>query len=160
LPAQSKTDDPADPRLPGESLEAYSRYLAYRNLGPARSVERAYALATGRRCGPVRSGAASGQWKKDCSRYRWPERAAAWDVCQLVEHGRDVVIAYVAALRQAAGRVLRALESESCRPKGWVQALGALDVLGRHISDEAVRRVGESRPRPRLGAVSGNGEGA
>jgi hypothetical protein len=84
-------------RQKGESPAAYARFLCYRNLGPARSLEDAYRRylssskgqgdATGETAGEGGDSAEAGKgrkrpvvpgsWKRECSRYGWPARAAA-----------------------------------------------------------------------------------
>jgi hypothetical protein len=64
-------------RLPGENASQYAKYLAYRVLGPERSLNKV-AKAMGRKA-YGRGAANSGYYSALASRFRWAERAAAWD---------------------------------------------------------------------------------
>jgi hypothetical protein len=62
-------------RLPGESPRAFAAFLAYRDLGPGRSVVEAY------RQRESKAGAkqASGRWNAWAARFDWPDRVTAYD---------------------------------------------------------------------------------
>ena len=59
----------------GESSQAYAAFVAYRDMGPGRSVVETYRQIEGK------PGAqqATGRWNKWAKDYRWAERARAWD---------------------------------------------------------------------------------
>jgi prefoldin subunit 5 len=62
-------------KQPGETPAAYRAFCQYRDLGPNRTALNAFRQAKGR---PQASNL-PGVWTAWCSRYRWPERAAAYD---------------------------------------------------------------------------------
>jgi hypothetical protein len=64
-------------RQKGESEAAYRAFLAYRDLGPGRSREAAYARWAGHGKGTER--APAGKFTKWCAENDWVERARAWD---------------------------------------------------------------------------------
>jgi hypothetical protein len=65
-------------RLPGEPRAAHDAFMAYAALGPARSLAQAAAARRGK--GAVKKGKApGGQFGAWSSRWRWAERAAAYD---------------------------------------------------------------------------------
>jgi hypothetical protein len=72
-------------RLPEESEKWWERFDHYRLQGPARTLEAAW-----------RAGAKSskkqrppGSWYEAARKYRWKERAAAWDAAQRTERQRQ-----------------------------------------------------------------------
>lgn len=131
---------------PGESAEAYSRFLIYRNLGVGRSIQAAYAAylttfsnaATAVSNG-VKRRRAPGHWAADSARWRWVDRSSAWDVHHLADSGRKAVEQFVGALLVAAQKAAVALTRPGCRPKTWPEALAALDVLAKFITPEVVQ---------------------
>jgi len=64
-------------RLPGEPSHWYTRFNHYRLLGPKRSVNKTFA-ELGASKGTKRH--PDGNWHEAVVRYRWYERAAAWDM--------------------------------------------------------------------------------
>lgn len=72
-------DEPIFERLPDEGSRAFAAFCVYRDLGPARSLDKAYrkhsqdtgSAATGTR--------ASGRWEQWAQDHQWRERAAAYD---------------------------------------------------------------------------------
>lgn len=63
-------------KLEGESPLQFSRFERFRSLGPSRTLEAAYRAETGRK------GVAPGHWRESARKYRWRERAEAWDAEQ------------------------------------------------------------------------------
>jgi hypothetical protein len=61
-------------RQPNESSKAFAAFCLYLDLGPQRSVAKAYRLHTGRK-----QAAVSGTWNLWRSKYRWKNRAQAFD---------------------------------------------------------------------------------
>jgi hypothetical protein len=74
-------DDPADPRLPGEPAESYAGYRAYRDLGFARDLGEAFRRGHRGLRGRRREQALTA-WMIQTARWRWIERARAWDIAQ------------------------------------------------------------------------------
>src|SRR4030067_400717 len=120
----------------GEQNEAYARFLVYRNLGVARSLDSAYCVALNR----VKS-RASGQWVKECSKYEWVMRASAWDVYVLTEIGQQVVVRYVNALDLAFQRIIESLANRKIKPRSWGAIIDSITTLGGFIPQETVRTV-------------------
>jgi hypothetical protein len=76
----------------GESSIAYQAFLAYRDLGPFRTLDRAYQSYPGRKMGVKgATGRASGRFYSYFATYAWEERAAAWDAH--IQAQRDLVAA-------------------------------------------------------------------
>jgi hypothetical protein len=111
-PATAPTPQPWD-RLPGEPAAAYARFLVYRNLGPARTLERAYAAYAGVPEGTERP-LVPGRWRKDSAAWRWVERSREWDIVMLSQAGREAVAAFAAAVQQVSERLLAAVADRKC----------------------------------------------
>ena len=67
-------------RLPGETGTQYAHFLAYRDLGPSRSIRRAYRRTRPRLEGHPQGGKREvpGSFWALAARHRWKERAGAW----------------------------------------------------------------------------------
>jgi hypothetical protein len=61
---------------PGESGRAFAAFAVYRDLGPDRSLDKAYAAARQDQSG-IKT--VPGYWRQWCVRYQWVDRAAAYD---------------------------------------------------------------------------------
>ena len=84
-------------RMPGESSKSYSKFCAYRDLGPGRSLVKLRRLHAGEE-GWSRSGL-----EEACERWHWHPRAAAWDDEQDRVHRQ----AQLEAIREMAERQAR-----------------------------------------------------
>jgi hypothetical protein len=67
--------DPPWVRHPQEPGDAYAGFEAYRDLGPERTLYEVFR----REAGVPLAAKPSGKWFRWCKRYRWQERAKAWD---------------------------------------------------------------------------------
>jgi hypothetical protein len=81
---------------PGESDAAYRRFLRYRDLGMGRSIDAAYfsTRPPGAGAGLTAAGKrrrAPGQWMRECSRWRWRERASKWDIDHLQRRADELL---------------------------------------------------------------------
>jgi hypothetical protein len=120
-------------RLPNEPAAAYVPFLIYRNLGPGRTLERAYRATKGvRRC------RVPGSWQRESVAFQWADRASAWDVDVLTTAGREIVINFIFALERVSRLILQALESGDIRPRTWGQAIRGIKMLGSFVTAEAV----------------------
>lgn len=128
----------ADPweQLPGEPPEAYARFLIYRNLGPARSLDAAYAISniTKRK----KSESASGQWREDSTAYHWRERAARWDVAQLSVVVPETTGLIFQAIAEYAKIVLEELQARKQKPRTWSELKEGLVVLSTLVSPDVI----------------------
>jgi len=139
---QDATDEAG--RLPDEPEAAFRRFLAYRNLGPSRTLDAAYRAFPGVKKG-VKRCRAPGQWQRDSVAFHWPARALAWDVSVLAQKGQAIVVRFVDALEFATTKALTALALETTKPTDWAEALKALDIIGSFVPSAAVRRVAEAQ---------------
>jgi hypothetical protein len=151
-------------RLPDEPAAAYARFLCYRNLGPMRSIEAAYAAyAAEAEAIPSRMGKAPkgpkkpspGNWKADARQYRWRERAEAWDVHLFVEAGEQAVVEMVALVRALLRQVYGAMMQS--RPKTWPEILESINVLREVIPQAAVTELYARHAARRAAGASGSG---
>ncbi len=131
-----------------ESDAAYSRFLTYRNLGPARSIDAAYfeAAKGDKKQQEVEvSGRASGQWMRDSVTYRWVERSQAWDIENLVVHGERIITAYLASLDNITRKTLAYLTDESNQPDNWESAVKTLELISKVVSGESAAELYRAR---------------
>jgi hypothetical protein len=150
-------------QLPGEAGAAYARFLIYRNLGPARSLQSAYQAYAD--SGKVQKGSkklhASGQWQKDAKQFEWAERAQAWDIHMLTHQGREVVLNFIAGLQKLSQKALAALSDENIKPSDWHSVVNAINTIGNFIPGETVVALQDraaSDAVPRVGASGRRGE--
>ncbi len=148
-------------QLEGEPDAAYARFLVYRNLGPARSLDAAYQLVAGHAAKRRKTPRVSGQWQDDSVRFGWVERAAAWDIYTLTAVGMQAVIKWVNALDQAIEQTLIHLKAGTHKPRTWKETIDAVVALGNFIPAETVseiRHIAESDNPPAIGRDGEHGE--
>lgn len=63
-----------------ENSKAHRAFIIYRNLGPDRSLDAAWALHAGKKKGDKR---ASRVWQEWSSKFKWTARAQSWDLHQV-----------------------------------------------------------------------------
>lgn len=125
-------------QLDGEDAADYAKFLVYRNLGPGRSLDRAYRAYRRRRV--TKSGAplqAPGSWAKLSVRYEWVNRASRWDVYHLEQAVPEVVSTIFALIGEFARKTLESVQSGAVSPRNWDDVLRAIDGLTALVSPEA-----------------------
>lgn len=133
---------------PGEPGEAFARFLLYRNLGPGRSLQLAYETYVG----TFRNANADatkgnkkpqvpGHWGDDSARWRWVDRASAWDIHTLSTHGQRLSALWVGILLAAAEKCAQKLAQPNCKPKDFMQAVSVIDRLAPFLSPDAVKSL-------------------
>jgi hypothetical protein len=128
------TRDPWD-QLPDESDAAYCRFLVYRNLGPSRTLVRAYrAYLRGFELGQGGQKGPPGSYREEAVRFRWRERSEAWDVANLRRYGNKLAVLYVAGLEQVAAKFLRAARKYKPGDKAWPQVLDTMVQLAGQLT--------------------------
>lgn len=143
----------------GEPNEAYARFLVYRNLGRARSLESAYSLDSGQAAKKSRKKQSiSGQWTSDSTAYDWVERATAWDIEMLIIHGADVVLDFIEAMRNYANKTLRASFGEGLTPRDWGELTNALNTLGKFIPADTVAAIQDTAAEGQNPAIGNTGD--
>jgi hypothetical protein len=81
MEAQSEQNIPVWERQPGEKKHHYEWFHVWLMLGPSRSLVAAYNTIQAKK-GKEKQSQASGAWHQVFEKWRWRERAAAWDVWQ------------------------------------------------------------------------------
>lgn len=127
-------------QLPDEPDRAYAWFLVYLNLGPGRSIEKAYqsAIASNR----VKS-RASGQWSYYSSVYTWEARANAFDIETISEHGRDVVVNWVRTLSKLSELAFEKVSGGQIEIRNLTQLLEVINVLGNFVTPETIEAARE-----------------
>jgi hypothetical protein len=133
-------DDERKPwdQLPEEPDKAYAAFLVYCHLGPGRSIDKAYEIAT-KRTGKE----ASGTWRYYSDSFHWVERAAAFDVATISEHGRDVVVNWVRTLAKLSDLAFEKISSGEIEIRNLGQLLEVINVLGNFVTPETVQAARE-----------------
>lgn len=124
-----------------ESDTQYAQFLTYRDLGPSRSLRRAYRLCFQRdeRAGRAPKGP-SGAFKEAATRHRWAERAGAWDLRNLRAYGRRVAPLFVHSLELLARKGEAAARRFRPGEPGWSDVLATANLLGKLL--EPARQAG------------------
>jgi hypothetical protein len=123
----------------GEPDSAYVRFLLYRNLGPARSLDAAYAAQSKAANGSKRR--APGAWFAESVRWHWQERACAWDIAMLAQLGQQAIVAFAAFLEALSRRALTALADPTVHPRSWEDLLHTAEVISGLIDPRAVEAL-------------------
>lgn len=122
-------------QLPDESVTLYTHFLAYRDLGPLRSVRKAYRRVMQHLEVQERGGKTEvpGSFWEVATRHRWRERAEAWDVRNLKTYGARVAPLYVRMLENTARR--GAVAAAKYRPgdREWGDVLATVDTLAKAL---------------------------
>lgn len=125
--------------MKGEPEAAYARFLVYRSMGPSRSLERAYQLATNSK----EPQQVSGQWTSDSTRWEWVRRANEWDIHNLLTQSERAATLYASAVERYAERVFDALASAEF--KDGDSLTRAIDLLAKIFPGEALAALVASR---------------
>jgi len=142
----------ADPwaQLPGESDESYARFLIYRNLGPKRSLRKGYLhylRAYDGYAGGVKGLHPPGCWYEDSGGHFWVDRAAAWDIRNLVAYGSKVAVLHVRAVTLMAEKNLRAVSRLSPGDDGWSGLVASMRLVSDFFTPDVVRGI-QDRNQP------------
>ena len=134
---------------PGETLEGYSRFLAYRNIGPSRTLVQAEQVHGGT---AKRKKTPSGHWTDESAAFRWRERATQWDIFHLREVAPELVTAWLAALMTIARKTLEKLTSQTCKPKTFRDCVAVIGVLSQYLTPEVIQAVTARQRQTELAA--------
>ena len=133
-------------KLSSESNEAYSRFLIYRNIGPRRSLKRAYLhylrVYDEFAGGPKRLHV-PGQWHADSANNSWRDRATAWDIRNLSKYGASVAVLHVRAIAILAGKNARYAERLKPGDNGYSDLLASIRTVAEFLTPEVVRGIQE-----------------
>ncbi len=75
-------------RQPGEPLRWFERFTRYRLMGLNRSIDKVFLLEIGQKRpkqarNPKKPERASGTWRDIAQKFKWAERAEAWDLAEV-----------------------------------------------------------------------------
>lgn len=125
-------------KLPNEPERAYVRFLAYRNLGPGRSIQSAIKASKGNE-------KRNGQWSRDSSMYDWQERATLYDIQVLAPKlGNEVVLNWSIAAREISKTLVEEILSGKLRPRNFSEALELFNVLSNLVTPETLEAAKQS----------------
>jgi hypothetical protein len=122
-----------------EPDRAYACFLVYLQLGPGRSLERAYEAASNR----VKSRRSSGQWVYYSTTYDWVARSQSFDIDALSQHGTEVVINWVQSLVKLSELAFEKITSGTVEIHSLGQLLEVINVLGNFVTPETIQAARE-----------------
>lgn len=138
-------------RLPDEPLDSWVRFLFYLHMGARRSVSRCCRLQNNLPKGAQ----ATGPYWEDSHRFRWAERAAAYDIHHIRRAGARVVALQVALMEESIRFVFRAFRDPACRPKNNAELRETASALSKLVPEDTVRLF---LARPRVLREGGEGD--
>jgi len=149
-------------QLSGEPDAAYTRFLIYRNLGPARSLDAAYRAFVGSSATKraKTQAKANGQWTKDSAQWNWDERARAWDIALLSQMVPEAAVTILNLINETARVALETLKFGKLKPRTWNALSETVTILASFISPETIKaaidntRVGVPESNPTEGGKS------
>src|SRR5262245_6762719 len=92
-------------RLPDEPPHAYYCFMTYLLLGPTRTLMSAVRAGLGTASNGNERKTIPGQWSVNFHKWRWLERALAWDREQFMLHAETVLTNYYGGLAEQAKRL-------------------------------------------------------
>ncbi len=148
-------------QLSTETNDAYCHFLVYRNLGPTRSLNKAYYQYlkdydgfTGVMNRGIR---APGNWQDESRDNFWVERSAAWDIRNLACYGAKVAIMHAECVAHLARKNLSELKKMRPGDEGWMDLMQSIKVVAAFLSPELVASI-ESKHKPARSAVGAGAE--
>ena len=121
---------------PNEGNAAYSHFLAYRNLGPTRTLEKAYRAIKRNDTLSV-----PGNWAKESERYQWVDRATAWDVDRLLSQGERTATLYMAAVEKYVERLYTSLAEQDIKPDDFDSLTKSIELLHKLLPGETIGAI-------------------
>lgn len=149
-------------QMTGESDESFARFLMYRNLGPSRSMRKAY-LRYLQEADGFTGGAKRlhipGQWQRDSSNFFWVERAAAWDVRNLQAYGGRLAVLHTQAMVELAKKNCRYARRLKPGDDGYADMLRSVQVVAAFLTPEFVKGIADEGREPRRVAAAAADDG-
>lgn len=135
---------------PGESDERYTRFLLYRNIGPSRSLRKAYyhylQEYDGFR-GPIKGVRPPHQWAADSSQWGWVARSSAWDVHNLTGHGSRIVALHFQAMTKVAEKNLKWAARLDPGDDGFADLIRSMQMIQNMLTPDLVRGIKDEPAR-------------
>jgi hypothetical protein len=126
-------------QLDNESNAAYARFLAYRNLGPTRTIDKAYQAAT--RENKRKSNTATSQWYNDSMSHHWNDRATAWDIDNLLGQGERAATLYMGIVEKYVERLYTFLDEQSVNPDDFDSVTKSIELLHKLLPGETIAAI-------------------
>jgi len=131
----------------GEPDAAYAHFLVYRDLGPARSLDAAY--AAWRRLGPAGPAAerretpalSPANWHRESKQWSWGDRADAWDLSKVLASSKRGLARFTRLVENALGGALQDLADAGALDDPQAardHALKVIHACGQHFTPEAI----------------------
>ena len=128
-------------RIEGEPIGSFNRFTVYRDLGPGRSLRKAYAKYHGidwRRVGKTKCM----YWRYLSAHWNWVERAKQFDTVVLALEGRRSIEHFLHGLEAVSEKTDNALANlPNVQPATWREALEGLDLVGSFIPVETIKQA-------------------
>jgi hypothetical protein len=133
-------------RLPGEPGRWYARFERFRLAGPNRSLLGAV-NAERAEAGRGKQGRVPGAWNEAARRWRWRERAAAWDESER-RRAREHHATEVRDMRQRHAQEARALQAKAAQRLRALrpEELGPAELLRYFVEAAKLERLAVGEP--------------
>lgn len=135
-------------RLPGESVQEFAQFSAYRFCGSARSVDRAYRKYCEQVAGPDEAGGrprrAPNSWDHLAAKWQWKERAVAWDAAQIRVAAAHIATLWVTGIELLVSKGVVAARKYNPGEKEWRSVIETFQTVALHLTPEGVRALAET----------------
>jgi hypothetical protein len=136
-------------KQPAESEQLYIRFLMYRNLGPTRTLRKAWfkwlaeqdLLPESKE--DQKKLQVSSTWAQPCALHKWAARAAAWDISNMTAYGSRTAVCYAMTMSDVSVKVSQAVKVHKPGDHEWTHILNTLRVLAEYLSPEVVNGIRE-----------------
>jgi hypothetical protein len=127
-------------QLDNESNAAYARFLAYRNLGPTRTLEKAY-QSTQPETKRNKTKSFTQQWANDSTKFNWRDRATAWDVDNLLGQGERAATLYMGVVEKYIERLYSFLDQTGVEPDDFDSVTKSIELLHKLLPGETIGAI-------------------
>jgi hypothetical protein len=133
-----------------ESNAAYARFLAYRNLGPLRTLQKAYEAYQADQPEKNRNKTKkfTQQWANDSTGFGWVDRATAWDVDNFLTKGERTATLYMSAVERYTEILFQFLD-QGVQPDDFDSATKSIELLHKLLPGETIGAIIAAREQAR-----------
>ena len=134
-------------RMAGESTADYAAFLLFRNVGPTRSLRRAYQLWQQQLANYVQPPKGSprqkppGSWQTRYRKWEWKRRATCWDVHRMAYTGAQVAAIHTQTVVNVAVKVLKASKVTGPDDAGFAAMLNGMRQVQAFVTPEIVQGI-------------------
>jgi uncharacterized protein involved in tolerance to divalent cations len=131
-------------QLPGETAEDFARFLVYRNLGPCRTLRKAYAIylqELGDSEGGSKVARATRSWREKSAKFDWVNRATAWDAHNQQTYGTRIAVLQAHALLRLSKKAYQDVKRLKPSEATWKDVLATVKFLSKYITPELIAEV-------------------